>query len=90
MSKTDTFKIIYNYRENKGSKRKSHHDESQKEDERVDDDIEESTRLMTQPSMLVGGTLQTHQMDSLNWMISLYDMRLNGILADDMVSSISS
>ena len=47
MSKTDTLKLIYNYRENKGSKRKSHHDESQKEDERVDDDIEESTRLMT-------------------------------------------
>ena len=34
---------------------------------------------------MINGKLQPHQIDSLNWMISLYDLGLNGILADDMV-----
>ncbi|KAI0233838.1 ATP-dependent DNA helicase Snf21 [Massospora cicadina] len=42
---------------------------------------EEITR---QPSLLVGGTLKDYQLRGLQWMVSLYNNRLNGILADEM------
>lgn len=42
-------------------------------------------KLTEQPSCMVNGKLEPHQIDSLNWMISLHDLGLNGILADDMV-----
>lgn len=38
-----------------------------------------------QPSILVGGTLKEYQIKGLQWMVSLYNNRLNGILADEMV-----
>ena len=44
------------------------------------------TRLDTQPSILVGGQLRDYQLDSLNWLIGLYESGTNGILADEMVS----
>jgi len=34
--------------------------------------------------MLVGGTLKNYQIKGLEWMISLYNNKLNGILADEM------
>lgn len=34
-----------------------------------------------------GGTLRDYQVRGLNWMISLYENGVNGILADEMVSS---
>ena len=37
-----------------------------------------------QSSLLVGGTLKDYQIKGLQWMISLYNNRLNGILADEM------
>jgi len=54
---------------------KSHEDEDEKFS---------STRLFHQPSSLIGGQLKSYQLDALNWMISLYENRLNGILADEM------
>ena len=39
---------------------------------------------IAQPDNLVGGTLQQHQLEALQWMISLYNVEANGILADDM------
>ena len=39
---------------------------------------------VTQPSNLVGGTLQQHQLEALEWMIGLAAQEANGILADDM------
>jgi SWI/SNF-related matrix-associated actin-dependent regulator of chromatin subfamily A member 5 len=39
---------------------------------------------VTQPSNLVGGTLQQHQLEALEWMINLGAQESNGILADDM------
>ena len=40
-----------------------------------------------QPKCLPEGcVLQPHQMDSLKWMASLYENKVNGILADEMVS----
>ena len=44
------------------------------------------TRLTTQPSILQAVTLRDYQLDSLNWMIGLYETGINGILADEMVS----
>lgn len=38
----------------------------------------------TQSSLLVGGTLKEYQLTGIQWMVSLYNNRLNGILADEM------
>ena len=37
-----------------------------------------------QPSLLTGGDLKEYQLGGLQWMVSLYNNRLNGILADEM------
>ena len=39
-----------------------------------------------QPSNLVGGKLKDYQIGGLSWLVSLYNNKLNGILADEMVS----
>ncbi|KAF7731676.1 hypothetical protein EC973_008847 [Apophysomyces ossiformis] len=39
---------------------------------------------VSQPSILVGGTLKEYQVKGLQWMVSLYNNHLNGILADEM------
>jgi ATP-dependent helicase STH1/SNF2 len=41
-------------------------------------------RVTEQSSLLVGGKLKEYQIKGLEWMISLYNNRLNGILADEM------
>ena len=38
-----------------------------------------------QPDIMVGGTLKPYQIKGLQWMISLFNNKLNGILADEMV-----
>lgn len=43
-----------------------------------------------QPTILTGGTLKEYQLKGLQWMISLYNNRLNGILADEMVRSVDT
>ena len=43
--------------------------------------------VTAQPSLLVppaGATLRRYQLVGLQWMVSLYNNRLNGILADEM------
>ena len=45
---------------------------------RIKEDVE------VQPKLLVGGTLKEYQLKGLQWMISLYNNKLNGILADEM------
>lgn len=42
--------------------------------------------VSAQPTILTGGKLKEYQLKGLQWMISLYNNRLNGILADEMVS----
>lgn len=37
-----------------------------------------------QPKILVGGDLKEYQIKGLQWMVSLYNNKLNGILADEM------
>ncbi|KAK9721803.1 ATP-dependent DNA helicase Snf21 [Basidiobolus ranarum] len=44
---------------------------------RIKEDVE-------QPSILIGGKLKEYQIKGLQWMVSLYNNRLNGILADEM------
>ncbi|KAI8093622.1 SNF2 family N-terminal domain-containing protein [Halteromyces radiatus] len=43
--------------------------------------VQESVR---QPNIMVGGKLKEYQIKGLQWMVSLYNNRLNGILADEM------
>ena len=40
--------------------------------------------ITEQPSILVGGALKDYQIKGLQWMVSLYNNKLNGILADEM------
>ena len=40
-----------------------------------------------QPRMLVGGELKEYQLAGLQWLVSLYNNSLNGILADEMGSA---
>lgn len=40
--------------------------------------------VKVQPSILVGGELKEYQIKGLQWMVSLYNNKLNGILADEM------
>lgn len=41
-------------------------------------------KVTKQPSILVGGNLKEYQLKGLQWMISLYNNKLDGILADEM------
>ncbi|XP_004510773.1 ATP-dependent helicase BRM isoform X2 [Cicer arietinum] len=40
--------------------------------------------IIRQPSLLRAGTLRDYQLVGLQWMLSLYNNKLNGILADEM------
>lgn len=40
--------------------------------------------VLEQSNLLVGGTLKEYQLQGIQWMVSLYNNRLNGILADEM------
>eukprot|EP00980_Cylindrotheca_fusiformis_P020062 scaffold7139_cov115-Cylindrotheca_fusiformis.AAC.12 len=42
------------------------------------------TEEVRQPSILIGGDLKEYQLSGLQWMVSLYNNKLNGILADEM------
>lgn len=72
-------------------------DDEEEEEEEIDEDDEEGRKVdyyavahriqeevTSQPSILVGGTLKEYQLKGLQWMISLYNNKLNGILADEM------
>lgn len=41
--------------------------------------------VTAQPTILVGGELKGYQLKGLEWMVSLYNNHVNGILADEMV-----
>ncbi len=48
-----------------------------------------SSEAVSQPTMLVGGQLKPYQLAGLQWMVSLYNGRLNGILADEVCAVLS-
>ena len=67
------------------------------EDEEVSDDEEGGKKIdyyavahkikeevTVQPSLLIGGILKEYQLKGLQWMVSLYNNKLNGVLADEM------
>eukprot|EP00045_Choanoeca_perplexa_P018934 m.293609 g.293609 ORF g.293609 m.293609 type:complete len:1204 (+) comp26561_c0_seq1:142-3753(+) len=41
-------------------------------------------KIEKQPNIMVGGTLKPYQLQGLQWLVSLYNNRINGILADEM------
>lgn len=40
--------------------------------------------VLIQPSLLEGGCLKSYQLLGLQWLVSLYNNKLNGVLADEM------
>jgi len=46
--------------------------------------VEESVK---QPLLLTGGELKPYQVVGIEWLVSLYNNHLNGILADEMVTT---
>lgn len=44
----------------------------------------QTSHTQKQPKLLSGGTLKDYQLDGLEWLTTLYENGLNGILADDM------
>ena len=46
-----------------------------------------SKRVSKEPSLLIRGMLKDYQLKELQWMVSLYTDKVDGILADDMVCS---
>lgn len=65
-------------------KRKRPKGKKSEDDEEENSTTEIGSYLMRQPGILKGGNLKDYQLDALNWMISLKEANLNGILADDM------
>ena len=64
------------------SKQEDPKDKGKAEYYRVAHSINES--ISAQPKILIGGQLKEYQLKGLQWMVSLYNNRLNGILADEM------
>lgn len=47
------------------------------------------TEVVTeQPTILRNGKLKEYQLQGLEWLVSLYNNKLNGILADEMVRAV--
>lgn len=44
--------------------------------------------VINYPVDITNGTMRDYQVRGLNWMISLYENGINGILADEMVSTL--
>lgn len=51
----------------------------------TDENVPKLFRFETSPDYIKGGQMRDYQIRGLNWMISLYENRINGILADEMV-----
>lgn len=61
----------------------------QEEDEELLSESRKATSVITQfeksPNYIKNGQMRDYQVRGLNWMISLYEHGINGILADEMV-----
>ena len=62
----------------------------QEEDEELLNESRKATAVLTQfeksPHYIKSGEMRDYQIRGLNWMISLYEHGINGILADEMVN----
>ncbi len=52
--------------------------------EGVAEDTKRFARVLKQPSIIVNGELRHYQLEGLNWLVRLYENKINGILADEM------
>lgn len=43
-----------------------------------------TTRLTSQPTNIIGGTMRDYQLEGLNWLLKMHSCNINGILADEM------
>lgn len=60
-------------------------DEREEDADLMDEANEPVTPVFTEsPPYVEGGTMRPYQIQGLNWLISLYEHRINGILADEM------
>ena len=70
---------------------KRHRMTEQEEDEELLTDLNQPKKNMVQfdesPHYIKNGELRDYQIRGLNWMISLFENGINGILADEMVRS---
>lgn len=67
--------------------RKSEKEEDEEMLEKADQEQEDDTIEFTEtPAYIKTGQMRDYQLQGLNWLISLYENGLNGILADEMVS----
>ena len=68
-----------------------HRKTEQEEDEELLTESRKATSVLTQfeksPTYIKSGEMRDYQVRGLNWLISLYENGINGILADEMVSS---
>ena len=66
----------------------------QEEDEEILNDLNHSKKNMVQfdesPHFVKNGKMRDYQVRGLNWMISLYENGINGILADEMGMTLMS
>lgn len=56
----------------------------EKDEQNVSDVMDDKTIADQQPALLKNCVLKGYQLEGLNWLITLYENGLNGILADDM------
>lgn len=71
-----------------GRHRKTQHvngdDDDEEEDEAENNKAKAIFRFENSPSYIKGGAMRDYQVRGLNWMISLYENGINGILADEV------
>lgn len=67
---------------NKSNNSNSSSTKREQDDEAIIEEAAEEKKL--QPPNLVGGSLMPHQLEGLQWLLSLWENGLNGILADEM------
>lgn len=55
-------------------------------DENEDNSLPLNTETVftSSPSYVTGGTLRDYQVQGLNWLVSLFEHGINGVLADEM------
>jgi SNF2 family DNA or RNA helicase len=72
-------KLLFRVRRHRKAEREEDEDLLEEADEPLTVSFSES------PAFVEGGTMRPYQVQGLNWLISLYENHINGILADEMV-----
>jgi SWI/SNF-related matrix-associated actin-dependent regulator of chromatin subfamily A member 5 len=59
------------------------------DEEEQDEPLNTETVFSESPGYVTGGVLRDYQVQGLNWLISLFEHGLSGILADEVISTCS-